>query len=141
MNGPSEVIDLVRQWIERAEEDFRTADYTLTMPENCPFGTVCFHSQQCVEKYIKALLVWRSVAFPKVHDIGELMQLLPSDVVLPLSADEQELLTDYAVGTRYPGDREPIIRTEAEAAVGTAKKVREAIRACLPKEVVDSEKT
>ncbi|OGG56311.1 MAG: hypothetical protein A3F84_11150 [Candidatus Handelsmanbacteria bacterium RIFCSPLOWO2_12_FULL_64_10] len=134
MNDPSELVGLVRQWVERAEEDFRTAEYTLTMPENCPFGTVCFHGQQCVEKYIKALLAWRSIAFPKVHDIGELMLILPSDVVLPISPDEQELLTDYAVETRYPGDREPLTRTEAEDSVAIARKVREAIRVYLPKE-------
>lgn len=137
MSGPSDVIDLVRQWVERAEEDFRTAEYTLTMPENCPYGTICFHSQQSVEKYIKALLVWRSIAFPKVHDIGELVQLLPSDIALILSVDEQELLTDYATGTRYPGDREPITRTEAEEAVAMSRKVREAIRTHLPKEAVE----
>jgi HEPN domain-containing protein len=137
MNGPSDVIDLVHQWVERAEEDFRTAEYTLTMPENCPYGTICFHAQQCVEKYIKALLVWRAIDFPKTHDIGELIQLLPSGVALPLTEAEQELLTDYATGTRYPGDREPISRTEAEEAVTMARKVREVIRTHLPKEAIE----
>ena len=40
---------LVQQWIDRAEEDFVNARYILQLKEECPLGTVCFHSQQCVE--------------------------------------------------------------------------------------------
>ena len=57
MTKPSpETIVLVKEWIFYAEEDFRNAEHTLTMTENCPFSTVCFHAQQVVEKYIKAFL-------------------------------------------------------------------------------------
>ena len=64
----------------KAEEDFRNAEYTLTMPKNCPYSTVCFHCQQCVEKYIKAMLVLHEVEFPRIHDIGELIRLLPENM-------------------------------------------------------------
>ena len=134
MSGPAERIRLVRQWIEKAEEDFRTAEYILTMPENCPYGTICFHSQQCVEKYLKAILTWQAIDFPRIHDIGELVAQLPQGMLLPLTAEEQERLTDHAVESRYPGDQEPLSRTEAEEAVTLARKVREAIRPVLPPE-------
>jgi len=104
------------------------------MPENCPYGTICFHAQQCVEKYIKALLVWQSIEFPRIHDIGELVGLLPEEISLPLTEEEQEELTDHAVVSRYPGDWEPIDQTEAKQAVTLARKVRETIRRALPKE-------
>lgn len=132
MSGPAERLQLVAQWVARAEDDLRTAEFTLTMSENCPFGTVCFHGQQAAEKYIKALLVWRRVDFPRVHDIGELAALLPVGVVVPLTGEEQERLTDHAVVGRYPGDREPLSRTEAEEAVALARKVKDAMRAHLP---------
>lgn len=138
MSGLPECIPLVRQWVEKAEEDLRTAEYTFTMPENCPYGTICFHAQQCVEKYIKALLVWRSIDFPRIHDIGELVALLPEEVSLPLTEEEQEELTDHAVVSRYPGDWEPIGHTEAEQAVALARNVREVIRRALPKEVANT---
>lgn len=140
MSGPAEVVQLVRQWVEKAEEDFRTAEYTLTMPANCPCATVCFHSQQCVEKYVKALLVWRAIDFPRIHDIGELAALLPDDLSLPLTAEEQEGLTDYAVVSRYPGDQEPISLEEAQQAVRLARKVRRALRRHLPKEALKKRK-
>jgi HEPN domain-containing protein len=135
MSNLPERISLVRQWVEKAEEDFRTAEYTLTMPENCPYGTICFHAQQCVEKYIKALLVLRSIEFPRIHDIGELVALLPEEDSLPLTEEEQEELTDHAVVSRYPGDWEPMGQTEAEQVVVLARKVREVVRAALPEEV------
>ena len=45
-----------RAWVKKAESDLKTAEHTLTLKERCPFDTVCFHAQQCAEKYFKALL-------------------------------------------------------------------------------------
>lgn len=132
-----ELLKLVRQWIERAEEDLRNAEHTLTMEKDCPFGTVCFHAQQCVEKYLKALLVSQGVDFPKVHDIPELLALVPSSVRPVLSVEEQERLTDYAIVTRYPGDWEPITRDDAERAVEVVRRIREAVRRHLPPDTLN----
>ena len=129
---PDEMLKVIRQWINRAEEDFRNAEYTLTLKEDCPFGTICFHAEQCVEKYLKALLVFKGIDFPKTHNIPEEVALLPALVRPALSAEEQEQLTDYATVLRYPGDWEPITREDAEAAVKVARKVREAVRKHLP---------
>ena len=57
MSGRPDPAFLAREWVEKAEEDLTNAEHTLTMEAHCPFSTVCFHAQQCVEKYIKALLV------------------------------------------------------------------------------------
>ena len=58
MTAPAPVIALVREWIAKAENDLTTAVHTLRLGSECPTDTVCFHAQQCVEKYIKALLVF-----------------------------------------------------------------------------------
>src|SRR3990172_8347408 len=107
MSEQSERLRLVRQWVERAEEDRRTAEHLLTIRRHCPFGTVCFHAQQCVEKYIKAILTLQAIEFPKTHDIMELVGLLPTDLHLPLDAPMAERMTAYATLLRYPGDWEP----------------------------------
>lgn len=131
-----EVLKLVRQWVERAEEDLRNAEHTLTLEKGCPLGTVCFHAEQCVEKYLKALLVFQGIDFPKTHNIPELLALMPASVRPVLSSEEQEQLTDYATVTRYPGDWEPITREDAEKSVEVARKVREAVRKHLPDAVL-----
>ena len=43
---------------------------------------LCFHAQQAAEKALKAVLVFRSVPFPKTHNIRTLMDLLPEDLNL-----------------------------------------------------------
>lgn len=62
MNGPPESLRWIRQWVEKAESDLRNAEHTLEL--DCPLDTVCFHAQQCAEKYLKALLVSWGADFP-----------------------------------------------------------------------------
>ena len=45
-----------KEWIDRAEEDFRVAKRESRVTEDPSYGAICFHAQQCVEKYLKALL-------------------------------------------------------------------------------------
>jgi|SRR3990172_2065961 len=132
MSEPRDPGDTVAQWLERAEHDLRNAEHTLTLEENCPFDTVCFHAQQCAEKYLKALLVSLSVDFPKTHDLVVLLRLVKATGLVGLEASDVQLLNRYTVEARYPGDWEPITRAEAEHAVATARRVRAVVRSCLP---------
>jgi HEPN domain-containing protein len=75
MNEPRDVSGHVRQWIEKADHDLRNAEHTLILSDDCPFDTVCFHAQQCVEKYLKGWLVSRQIDFPRPHDLVVLINL------------------------------------------------------------------
>ncbi len=132
MSVPPEILSLVRQWIDKAEEDLRNAEHTLTLEEDCPYGTICFHAQQCAEKYLKALLVLHAVPFPKVHDLHELLPLVPKTISLGFQSSDLGTINRYIIEGRYPGDWEPITREDAERAVEVARKVREAVRKHLP---------
>lgn len=136
MPKPEHIMAVVREWIVKAENDFKTAIHMLTLEYDCPTDTVCFHAQQCVEKYVKALLVWKEIPFPKTHNLSSLVALLPSKFPVLLSEEEQELLTEYAIVTRYPGDMEDLSLGEARKAVQLARRVRKDIRALLPKEAI-----
>jgi len=57
---------------------------------------------------------------------------LPANIRPDLTPDEHELLTDYAVSARYPGDWEPISLIEARRAVQIARRVRKQFRDLLP---------
>lgn len=118
------------QWVTKAENDLRSAAHLLKV-EDCPTDNVCFHAQQCVEKYLKALLVAQGIAFRKIHDVGELVILLPPHLRPALDNMEQDRLTEYATVTRYPGDYEPISLNEARQAVKIARRVRREIRKLL----------
>lgn len=136
MPGNRGLIAVAREWVTKAENDLKTAVHTLALGEECPTDVVCFHAQQCVEKYLKAVLVLEGIDFPKIHDIGELVALLPQAVNLDTTVEEQRRLTEYATVTRYPGDYEPISLVEAREAVEIAKQIRDKIRNLLSKEVL-----
>lgn len=125
---------VVLQWIKKAENDLKNAVHTLKLGEDCPTDTVGFHAQQCVEKYLKGLLCFRGIDFPKTHNITELVALLPASTPVDLTPKEQELLTDYATVTRYPGDYDEIPLAEAKRAVKIARRVRRDVRRLIPRE-------
>lgn len=133
MRDPEQVVAVVREWILKADNDLKTAAHTLKLKSDCPTDTVCFHAQQVVEKYLKSLLVLKDIAFPKTHDIEDLLSLLPPADCPSVSAAEQDRLTDYATVARYPGDYDPIPLPEARLAVAVARRVRKAVRSLLPK--------
>lgn len=127
------ILHLVQQWVTKAENDLRNAAHTLRLGDSGPLDTVCFHAQQCVEKYVKALLCLHEIDFYRTHDISALLALLPAHLRPELTPEEQARLSDYAVTMRYPGDYEPVSLSEAEGAVQIARRVRTQIRRRLPK--------
>ena len=135
MSDRDKVLAVVNEWVVKAENDLRNASHTLKMRAKCPTDTVCFHAQQCIEKYMKALLVLENVDFPKTHDLEEITALLPARMHLSLTSEEQGKLTEYATGARYPGWG-PIPLAEARRAVALARRVRKEARRFLPKEAL-----
>jgi HEPN domain-containing protein len=131
-----EALQVAREWAEKAENDLRNAAYTVGMAKGCPTDTVCFHAQQCVEKYLKAVLTVMEIDFPRTHRIDELLGLIPPAARPDLSSEDQDLLTEYATVTRYPGDYDPILLAEARGAVRIARRMRRRVRAALPRSVL-----
>lgn len=136
MNEKPECMGAVRSWVQKGEHDIEAAERILTPVEGCPFDTVCFHAQQCAEKYLKALLVLHSVEFPKTHNLRLLIQLVPAGLSLGLETDRVVALIRYAVDVRYSDELQVVTPAAAEEAVATARKVREAVRQHLPGEAL-----
>jgi HEPN domain-containing protein len=132
MPAPNPVVVLIREWLAKAENDLLTAVHTLTLGADSPTDTVCFHAQQCVEKYLKALLVLQATPFPRTHDIRGLRALLPPLLRPNLDSRTEDLLTEYATVRRYPGAGPDISLTEARKAVAIARRVRREVRRHLP---------
>ncbi|MFT3878958.1 MAG: HEPN domain-containing protein [Gemmatales bacterium] len=88
----------------KAEDDFEAATL-LRAAEARLHDQVCFHCQQCVEKYLKALLEENHLPIPKTHNLVKLMELLVS--LFPKLKSHRrglDFLTRFAVETRYPND-------------------------------------
>jgi HEPN domain-containing protein len=89
------------EWVARAEEDYRAV--LALDPTDLP-AIVCYHAQQCAEKYLKAMLVLHGEEPPRVHDLIELSDWV--EKVEPCIGEVSEHLhelTPYSVSVRYPG--------------------------------------
>jgi len=118
---------LTREWIQKAESDILVAEKLLRVRKLPANDAICFHAQQCAEKYLKALLQEHGKHIPKLHDLGELLNLVVSfDPACQFLLADLETLNDYAVDFRYPGAF--ATREEARAAVKAAQVVREFLR-------------
>ena len=135
MPGREQRIVVCREWLFKADNDLTNAAHTLKLGASCPTDTVCFHAQQCVEKYLKAVLVLEGIDFPKTHDLETLLSLIPAESRPDLSDDEQARLTEYATGARYPGWEE-LSLAAARTAVSVARRVRRSIRRGLPQKIL-----
>jgi HEPN domain-containing protein len=88
----------------------------------------CFHAQQAAEKYLKALLTWHQIEFPKTHAIEQLLDLVKqADAETASSLRDAVALTPYGVDIRYPGDQPEPSLEEARDAVEVARRVRDAV--------------
>ena len=118
--------EIVEEWIQKAEGDYRTALREMAAKEGPNYDAVCFHAQQCIEKLLKAALIAQGVVPPKTHDLHPLCLMLdpgftPSAEALP--AEDLRYLTHAAVTFRYPG--ESADQGEAAGAVEICARLRE----------------
>ncbi len=119
--------EFVVQWIRSADGDLAAAKHLLSGGAELVQGAV-FHAQQAAEKFLKAVLVWHQVEFPKTHDIGRLIDLLETmDTGLAGGVREASALTPYAIEARYPSDLPGPTLAEGREALAIAARVRDAV--------------
>lgn len=124
--------ELIDEWIRKADADYATARREMLADEDANFDAVCFHSQQCIEKLMKAMLIKNGVTPPKTHDLFQL-NLLLAPVCKKWSCRPEDLryLTRASVDFRYPGEFAD--RDEAAEAVEICSKLRTPLHQLLAK--------
>jgi len=108
------------KWLSYAERDVKRAKVMLR--ENDP-GASTFFSQQAAEKALKAILVSHGINPPRTHSIEYLLDMVRGLGVNVSGLEEAEILTDYAVESRYPDFGEEPSEEEAERALTIAEMV------------------
>lgn len=120
--------EIIERWIIKAERDYQTAR-TMLQANPVPTDVVCFHCQQCAEKWIKAFLVFKDLDIPRTHDLQRLHTLcIQCSTLFEQIEDACILLSDYAVEIRYIDDWRDIPFVEAQEALKQAEKIKEFIR-------------
>jgi len=118
---------LVEEWIYKAEEDFESAIYLAKKDKKEVPDSVCFHCQQCIEKYLKAFLISNDIEPPEIHDLQRLKAICckVDESFEELSA-ELDILNAYAVNFRYPGEAASV--EEANEAVLVMRRIHKFIK-------------
>lgn len=65
--------EIIREWIEKAEEDFGFASSSIEHTDY--FAQICFHFQQAAEKYLKAFIIANKLEFRPIHNLIELLEI------------------------------------------------------------------
>ncbi|MGZ8381445.1 MAG: HEPN domain-containing protein [Nitrospira sp.] len=111
------------EWLNRAKSNLARATADINL-HGIYLEDLCFDAQQAAEKSIKALLLYRGITFPFVHDLAELVTVLQRNgEEVPPSIAEAARLTRFAVETRYPSLAEAVTREDYNRAVAIAAEV------------------
>lgn len=124
---------ITAEWVAKAEDDFAMVERESQVQANPSYDGICFHAQQCAEKYLKARLCEAGIDFPKMHDLVALLEMaLGVEPEWETHREDLAFLTDLANNIRYPSYTAS--EAEARAAQQRCRRVREAARAALPLE-------
>ncbi|MXV77828.1 HEPN domain-containing protein [Candidatus Poribacteria bacterium] len=127
---------LTLEWVEKAEEDYITVELLLPSPISSK-SVICFHAQQCIEKYLKAWLQEANIPAPRTHKLEDLLNLIvPSIPEWQAWNQDFSTLSNHAVDIRYPG--KSATAENLEHAVKTCEIVRNAVRKSLKLTQVDT---
>jgi HEPN domain-containing protein len=96
---------MTAEWIAKAEGDFAIMERESRV-RKCPnYDGICFHAQQCAEKYLKARLCEADISFGKIHDLVALLeQIIEVEPEWETFRENLAYLSDFAVAFRYPGE-------------------------------------
>jgi len=117
--------EILKQWLEKAKDDLRAAEYLSTMHHPTPDEIICYHCQQSAEKYLKAFLFSQDIEPEKTHDLEYLLQICKkcnTDFSILLS--NVYILNRYGVLPRYPNEL-GINNEDMKDALINAKRIQE----------------
>ena len=118
---------VTREWVDKAEADYAAALMLRRSRKKYSRDIVCFHLQQCVEKYLKARLDEAGMKIPRTHDLELLLDLaVKLEPMWAALRPAVAAITDYAVEVRYPG--RTASSAEAQRLLRAAARIRDLIR-------------
>lgn len=89
------------EWLKAAKLDIKNISYIIEVEHLTP---ICaFHSQQAIEKTLKALIASKDIDIPKIHSLNRLFEIC-KEQIQNNKPDMVNLLDSLYVESRYPGD-------------------------------------
>ncbi|MFK4377107.1 HEPN domain-containing protein [Bacillus mycoides] len=110
-------------WFEIADSDLRASNHLLSLMP-IPFAIICYHCQQCAEKYLKGYLTFKGTHPLKTHN-----SLLLAKECAEFNMEFNDLIDDcaelnsYAIEVRYPYFEE-LNKTDVSQAIKSAGNIK-----------------
>ena len=128
-------IDIYNEWIEIANIDYELAKRVFDERWPKQFITICYHSQQAAEKYLKGYLAYKEEEIIKTHMLDELLEICQKyDNLFKELKPKGEFLIPFASEIRYPKNTFDITEIEAKKALESAKEIMDFVRDKVKKE-------
>lgn len=122
--------ELTAEWVSKADNNFEVARLARYRAEAPISDAICFHSQQCAEKYLEAFLQEHRIRFPYTHPLIPLLEMcLLLDQGFESLRVDLDRLDGYAIAARYPGVS--VTLEMADEALEAAGQVRDFIQTRL----------
>jgi len=127
-------------WINLSQRDHDIAFHLQKTFVPLPVETICFHSQQAVEKALKAVLAYYEADIEYTHNIRTLVELCKehTDVVF-IDDKVVDAITAFAVITRYVEDRRDYTENTAKFALKQTNLALNAVKQFLEKSESENE--
>lgn len=120
--------EYIQEWINKAQKDIKTVEIMQEYDDMTEI--ICFHCQQAVEKYLKALLIKNDEEITKTHNIDYLLNkcMQYNEKFIDFLGTS---LSEYAVDTRYPDVRYIPSKEEMEEAINQMKSIIDLVNECI----------
>ncbi len=93
---------ITKEWLEAASIDIESIKYLLQNERLT--GQVAFHSQQAIEKSLKAIIEENGERIPKIHSLSKLFDICDAFYNFSFDEDLVIALDSLYIESRYPGE-------------------------------------
>ena len=93
---------VTEEWLKAAADDLRVIEKISS--DDYLTHMVAFHSQQCIEKSLKAVIEEYEIGSVRIHNLERLFEIIRSHVNIDAEPDVVEMLDKLYIDARYPGD-------------------------------------
>lgn len=93
---------ITEEWLRRARDDLDVAKEIIVIEHLTNMAT--FHSQQAVEKSLKAIVEEFEIGFVKIHNLERLIGIVKQRLDLNVDLNLIKRLDEVYISMRYPSD-------------------------------------
>ncbi len=94
--------EISEEWLKAAGDDLRVID-KIKSDEHLTH-MVAFHSQQCIEKSIKAVIEEYDIGLIRIHNLERLFEIVKDHIEIEADIILIEKMDKLYIDSRYPGD-------------------------------------